>query len=82
MATSSSQGSGSSPEPPVAQRASLLPPCYTAGKKKRKEERSKQDKANGNRNQKDTKDTKSGPKRRKGKQKGTMVPMTSASPVQ
>ncbi|XP_006038445.1 R-spondin-1 isoform X4 [Alligator sinensis] len=53
--------------------------CSSPGKEKEEKGRAK---ANGNRNQKDTKDAKSGPKRRKGKQKGTMVPMTSASPVQ
>ncbi|XP_026718997.1 R-spondin-1 [Athene cunicularia] len=52
------------------------------GKKKKKEEQGKQDNANGNRNQKDTKDAKSGTKKRKSKQRGAAVPATSASPAQ
>ncbi|XP_053868044.1 R-spondin-1 isoform X3 [Malaclemys terrapin pileata] len=52
------------------------------GKRKRKEEQEKRDNTNGNRNQKDTKDAKSGTKKRKGQQRGTVVPMTPASPAQ
>ena len=56
-----------------------VPLCFTAGRRKKKEE---QDNANGNRNQKDTKDAKSGTKKRKSKQRGATVPATSASPAQ
>lgn len=59
-----------------------VPLCFTAGKRKKKEEQGKQDNANGNRNRKDTKDTKSGTKKRKSKQRGAAVPTTSASPAQ
>uniref|UniRef100_A0A8C0EHJ6 R-spondin 1 n=1 Tax=Bubo bubo TaxID=30461 RepID=A0A8C0EHJ6_BUBBB len=52
------------------------------GKKKKKEEQGKEDNAHGNRNQKDTKDAKSGTKKRKSKQRGAAVPATSASPAQ
>ncbi|KAG6928346.1 R-spondin 1 [Chelydra serpentina] len=52
------------------------------GKRKRKEEQEKRDNTNGNRNQKDAKDAKSGPKKRKGQQRGTVVPMTPSSPTQ
>lgn len=57
-----------------------LPLCFTAGKRKRKEEQGKQD--NRDRNRKDTKDTKSGTKKRKNKQRGATVPATLASPAQ
>lgn len=56
--------------------------CFTAGKRKKKEEQGKQDNTNGNRNRKDTKDAKSGTKKRKSKQRGAVVPATSASPTQ
>ncbi|NXC21691.1 RSPO1 protein, partial [Corythaeola cristata] len=56
--------------------------CFPAGKRKKKEEQGKQDSANGNRNRKDTKDAKSGTKKRKSKQRGAAVPATSASPAQ
>ncbi|PKK20153.1 R-spondin 1, transcript variant X2 [Columba livia] len=56
--------------------------CSSPGKRKKKEEQGKQDNANGNRNRKDTKDAKSGTKRRKSKQRGAVVPVTSASPAQ
>lgn len=59
-----------------------VPLCFPAGKRKKKEEQGKQDNANGNRNRKDTKDAKSGTKRRKSKQRGAVVPVTSASPAQ
>lgn len=59
-----------------------VPLCFTAGKRKKKEEQGKQDNANGNRNRKDTKDSKSGTKKRKSKQRGAAVPTTSASPAQ
>ncbi|GAB0199497.1 R-spondin-1 [Grus japonensis] len=52
------------------------------GKRKKKEEQGKQDNTNGNRNRKDTKDAKSGTKKRKSKQRGAAVPTTSASPAQ
>ncbi|XP_075578149.1 R-spondin-1 isoform X2 [Pelecanus crispus] len=56
--------------------------CSSPGKRKKKEEQGKQDNANGNRNRKDTKDAKSGTKKRKSKQRGAAVPTTSASPAQ
>ncbi|XP_054079794.1 R-spondin-1 isoform X2 [Rissa tridactyla] len=56
--------------------------CSSPGKRKKKEEQGKQDNANGNRNRKDTKDAKSGTKKRKSKQRGAAVPATSASPAQ
>ncbi|XP_050765692.1 R-spondin-1 isoform X2 [Gymnogyps californianus] len=56
--------------------------CSSPGKRKKKEEQGKEDNANGNRNQKDTKDAKSGTKKRKSKQRGAAVPATSASPAQ
>lgn len=59
-----------------------VPLCFTAGKRKKKEEQGKQDNANGNRNRKDTKDAKSGTKKRKSKQRGAMVPTTATSPAQ
>uniref|UniRef100_A0A8D0GGQ4 R-spondin-1 n=1 Tax=Sphenodon punctatus TaxID=8508 RepID=A0A8D0GGQ4_SPHPU len=52
------------------------------GKKKKKEDQGKRGNTNGNRNRKDTKDAKSGTKRRKGQQRGTRIPVTSASPSQ
>ncbi|XP_074832451.1 R-spondin-1 isoform X2 [Carettochelys insculpta] len=52
------------------------------GKRKRKEEQEKRDNTNGNRNQKDTKEAKSGTRKRKGQQRGTVVPMTLTSPAQ
>ncbi|XP_030320324.1 R-spondin-1 isoform X2 [Calypte anna] len=54
--------------------------CSSPGKRKKKEEQGKQD--NGNRNRKDTKDTKSGTKKRKSKQRGSVAPATSTSPAQ
>lgn len=60
----------------------MVPLCFTAGKRKKKEEQGKQDNTNGNRNRKDTKDAKSGTKKRKSKQRGAAVPTTSASPAQ
>lgn len=56
--------------------------CFTAGKRKKKEEQGKQDNANGNRNRKDTKDAKSGTKKRKSKQRGVTVPTMATSPAQ
>ncbi|NWH76936.1 RSPO1 protein, partial [Piaya cayana] len=52
------------------------------GKRKKKEEQGKQDNANGNRNRKDTKDAKSGTKKKKGRQRGAAAAVTSASPPQ
>lgn len=75
-----------SPQDPAghARPAGNLTPalCFTAGKRKKKEEQGKQDNTNGNRNRKDTKDAKSGTKKRKSKQRGAVVPATSASPTQ
>lgn len=92
LSGTSVRGQGHGPSGPPRQQHAVgqlallenltLPLCFSAGKRKKKEEQGKQDNANGNRNRKDTKDAKSGTKKRKSKQRGAAVPVTSASPAQ